>query len=364
MTLILTFLGKGGTGRTTTAIAVAKKLSRLGCRVLLTAQDPSLGWELGLPLEANPTEIEPRLYGQQFFSTALLEKGWEKVKELESQYLRSPTLKSIYGQELGILPGMDEILRLNALREKAQSRQYDVIVYDGSGDVGALRMLGVPEVADWYWRRFRQVLQDSDVVKTLLPFLQPIAGAIFSASLNFDNLADSPQSPEKFLAEGRAFLSDPQRFAAYLVTTSQLQSVMMAKHLWGGAQQIGLTVKGVLQSPLDPTLTTLDTATFAPLAVTSLPQRIGQDWESLINALPDVRELLPVPHPLSVEIAQRQVKVFLPGFDKKHVKLTQYGPEITIEAGDQRRNIALPPPLSGQPVTGAKFKDGYLIISF
>jgi anion-transporting ArsA/GET3 family ATPase len=41
MALILTFLGKGGTGRTTVAIAAAKQLSSLGQRVLLVGQDPT-----------------------------------------------------------------------------------------------------------------------------------------------------------------------------------------------------------------------------------------------------------------------------------------------------------------------------------
>ena len=63
MALIVTFLGKGGTGRTTTAIAIAKKLAMLGSRVLLAGQDPTLGWLWSVPLTPSVTVIEPNLSG-------------------------------------------------------------------------------------------------------------------------------------------------------------------------------------------------------------------------------------------------------------------------------------------------------------
>jgi HSP20 family molecular chaperone IbpA len=103
---------------------------------------------------------------------------------------------------------------------------------------------------------------------------------------------------------------------------------------------------------------------FYPLPVNHIPSKVGGDWQPLMNALPDFRQASQAPRPIAINIPERKVSLFLPGFDKKQVKLTQYGPEVTIEAGDQRRNIFLPPELSGRQVTGAKFQDGYLIISF
>ena len=103
---------------------------------------------------------------------------------------------------------------------------------------------------------------------------------------------------------------------------------------------------------------------FAPLTVTAVPECDAGEWQKIMDSLPNFRTTPEVPKPIDVDTANGQVKLFLPGFDKKQVKLTQYGPEITIEAGDQRRNITLPPSLKGKPVKGAKFQDGYLIISF
>ncbi|MBE9125272.1 MULTISPECIES: ArsA family ATPase [unclassified Coleofasciculus] len=366
MAFILTFLGKGGTGRTTIAIAAAKQLSSLGQRVLLVGQDPSpaFGLLLGATPSSEPQEVGANLKAVQLQSTLLLERSWEEVKKLEAQYLRSPTLKNVFGQELGVLPGMDTALALNAIREYDSSGNYDTIIYDGSGDQATLRMLGLPEIFSWYIRRFRQVFTESDLGKAISPFVQPVTSAILNVTWTPDDFAQQPtKQTNQILDQGRSAVADPNRVAAYVVTTGDTAALATAKYLWGSAQQVNLTVGGVLLNQIPATETLA--AEFDPLTVSALPQLSStDDWQPLIDALPDFKQAAQAPKPIIIDTSSRQVRLFLPGFDKKQVKLTQYGPEVTIEAGDQRRNIILPPQLSGQPVKGAKFQDRYLTISF
>jgi arsenite-transporting ATPase len=365
MARILTFLGKGGTGRTTIAIAAAKQFATQGKRVLLVSQDPSpaFGLFLGASVTADPHDIEPNLKAVQLQAAVLLERAWEELKKQEAKYLRTPFFKAVYGQELGVLPGMDTALALNAIREFDENGQYDVIVYDGNGDQVTLRMLGMPEVASWYARRFQQVFMDSDLAKAVSPFLQPLSAAVLNNVNWSGDIFSQPAATQatSILEQGKAALADPDRVSAYLVTTNDTSALVTAKYLWGSAQQVGLTVGGVLLNQAD--ITDSIQAEFAPLPVTFLPQSHG-DWQTLMQSLPDLTQAGQAPKPVRVDVAERKVYLFLPGFDKKQVKLTQYGPEVTVEAGDQRRNVFLPPELKGKQVTGAKFQDGYLIISF
>jgi anion-transporting ArsA/GET3 family ATPase len=365
MSFILTFLGKGGTGRTTIAIAAAKRFAAEGKRVLFIGQDASpalsLLWET--PLSAEPQDIAPGLQAMQVQTTLLLERSWEELKRQEAQYLRTPFLRAVYGQELGMLPGMDSALVLNAIREYDASGLYDVIVYDGEGDPRTLRMLAMPEILSWYIRRFRQVFADSDLGKTISPFIQPLASAVLNVNWSGDMFNQpAAQQVNNMLEQGTAAVADPHRVAAYLVTTGDRTAVATAKYLWGSAQQAGITVGGLLLNQSHE-ISALQSE-FDPLAIAPIPTRVGSDWQSVINALPDFDQATQMPRPIATNVAERKVLLFLPGFDKKQVKLTQYGPEVTIEAGDQRRNIFLPPELSGRQVTGAKFQEGYLIISF
>ena len=139
MTLILTFLGKGGTGRSTMAIAAAQKLTNEGKRVLLLSQEagPALSMLLGSDVGPAATAIGQSngltggFQAVQLQTTTLLEDNWEKLKNFEAQYLRDPFFKAVFGQELSVIPGMDDFLALNAIREYTESGQYDVIVHDG-----------------------------------------------------------------------------------------------------------------------------------------------------------------------------------------------------------------------------------------
>lgn len=365
MALILTFLGKGGVGKTTVAIAAAKQFASTRVRTLLVGDDPTPAWgmQLGANPGVDPIEIDSNLAVAQLHATVLLERSWEYAKDFEAQYLRSPILKKVYGQELGILPGMDRALTLNALRELNDSGDYDVIVYDSTGDMETLRMLGMPEVASWYLRRFQRVLAESDVGKAIAPFIQPVSSTVFNVTWTAEEVFHRKPggAAGNLLDRGREAVADPNRVAAYLVSDGVPETISAAKFFWGVAQQVGLTVGGVLLNRQTPE--TIGTR-FEPLSATVLPEITPGEWQPLIEALPDFRQASRAPRPVTVDVAARRVSLFLPGFDKKQVQLTQYGPEITIEAGDWRRNLSLPSQLSGQPVKGAKFQDGYLIISF
>jgi anion-transporting ArsA/GET3 family ATPase len=347
MSLILTCLGKGGVGKTTCTIAMARHFAAMGLRVLLVGQQPDFPVLLGKAITGTPQTIEPNLTAVWLQSTLLLEQYWDKMKGLEDQFLRGAFFKEVYGQELGILPGMDQALALSFLREQFASGNYDRLLFDGSGDLAVLRMLGMPEILGWYLRRFRQILSNSALGQAIAPFVEPILRSVLQVNSSAD-VVEQAGAMANVLTRGQEAVNDPQRVAAYLVTNASPSAVHSARYLWGSAQQVGLTIGGVLhRGEIDPTL-------FRPLPVIPVPE----NPETVAVPTADF-----APRAVRFDVVSQQVSLFLPSFDKKQVKLIQVGPEITIEAGDQRRNLFLPVELAGKQAVGAKFQEDYLVIS-
>ncbi|MCS7032153.1 MAG: ArsA family ATPase [Gloeomargarita sp. SKYG116] len=350
MTRILTWLGQAGR-RATVVATVARWFAQRQRRVLVVTHCPNtaLEAEFGGTLTAEPQDVGAGIQAVQLQSVHLLEQLWEELKALEARYVRSPFFRDVYGQELGVLPGLDSLLTLNALRLYWQSRQYDVILYDGASDRETLRMMGVPNLTEWYYRRFTDVLAASEFSRNVAPLLGPLVSAVFTGGWEQQSLDQPRQLLEELLRQGQAMVHDPKTLTAYLVTTEHPTDVENARWYWGSAQQVDVRVQGVLVSQGDgKTLA----ERFAPLPVRTLTDSL--DFDQVVD----------VPAPLEMDEEAKQIRLFLPGFRKSQVKLTQYGPGLTVEAGDQRRNIMLPVAWQGRSITSARFQEPYLTITF
>jgi len=366
MSRIITFLGDGSRERTTLVIATAKWFARQGKRVLLaTYINPSAELLLETPLSTHPQSIENNLQVVQLQTTVLLEQAWDEVKKLVATYLPDSLSDQIYPAELIILPGFDSLLTFNALRQYYQSDRYDVIIYDGRENLETLRMLGIPGGLDWYFRRFHQIFEDLDISKIANSIGGPLAAAILSANVDSQKMKEGLIQIRNWIEQGVTVVNDASQLTAYLVTHNTPEAIADTRWLWGSAQQINLTVSGVLayQGEDSNKPAELQSA-FAPLTVHSITELRDGNWEEMIQALPDFNPPISVPSPLKIDLVQRQVRAFLPGFNKKQVKLTQSGAEIVIEAGDQRRQIFLPAEMKGKPIQSGKFEEPYLVISF
>ncbi|MEO0801280.1 MAG: ArsA family ATPase [Cyanobacteria bacterium J06642_2] len=364
MSRILTFLGQGGTGLSTVAIAVAKAAAQTGRRTLLVGHQDgaSVADILGVTAPTEPEAIAANLSLVELRATALLEKGWSMVKDLEAQYVKTPFFKEIYGQELAVLPGMDSALALEALRQYDASKDYDSIVYLGAGTIETLRMFGLPEVSSWYRRRASKAFLGSDLFNALRPFAEPILRSVTNIDRPIDDLVQDMGGAKDVLEEGRTAVANRDRVLAYLVTTTDPLAQKTARFLWGSAQMVGLTVGGVAVNPGGSGA--VASADFAPLVVRELPALQGSDWSPMVDAVTPFLNVPDVPAPVAIDESARTVTLFVPGFDKSQIELSQSGPEITVTAGDQRRNVALPSSMAGSQAKGAKFQDMYLIISF
>ncbi|WP_008309395.1 ArsA family ATPase [Leptolyngbya sp. PCC 6406] len=365
MAQLLTFLGPDRTACAVASVAMARRLGQSGQRVLWASQEGS-PWSTqlwGAPVSGTPTAIAEGVQAVYLGAAPLLAHSWDVVKTLEAQYLRDPLLKQVYSQELTVLPGMDEALALNALREFDASGDYDAIVFDGRDGQTTLRMWGMPDGLDWYIRRFQELIQASELARSLSPFIQPIAGVIFSGGGGSDRWQEPLGQARTFLDAGRRAVQNPRRVLGFLVTSDQPLAIAASRYLWGSAQQVGLTVGGVLA--LESANSTELAAAFEPLPMHPLPALSDGNWDAVLAALPDVeRAIATAPRAITIDEAAGTVRLFLPGFEKSQINLTQSGPEVTIEAGDQRRNLYLPGALRNRAVRGAKFQDSYLNLSF
>ncbi|XP_031098775.1 uncharacterized protein At1g26090, chloroplastic [Ipomoea triloba] len=395
---LVTFLGKGGSGKTTSAVFAAQHYAMAGLKTYLVihSQDPTAEYLLNCKIGTSPVACNANLSAVRLETTKMLLKPLNRLKEADTRLnMTQGILEEVVGQELGVLPGMDSIFSVlelerligffgNVTQGNSQKEKFDIIIYDGMSTEEMIRMIGATSKARLYLKYLRKLAEKTDFGRLAGPSLLRFVDEAMSLSGRNSNLNGKMSSEiwdflDQTLERGSSIIAEPDKFGCYVVVDPKSSaSLASALRYWGCVIQAGAQVSGALAfaSPNDAAgLREKVDKSFSPLPYTFIPHLSVDtrlEWNHIMQdaCSEDARKLLAVTshgtriHPVKFDPTNKTVTLLMPGFDKSEIKLYQFrgGSELLVEAGDQRRAIFLPSKLQGK-VVAAKFIERSLVIT-
>jgi arsenite-transporting ATPase len=75
------------------------------------------------------------------------------IQEFLTRFMTFKGVDEAVAEEMAILPGMEELFSLLKVKGYADARAYDLVVIDCAPTGETVRMLGVPEILNFYFKR-------------------------------------------------------------------------------------------------------------------------------------------------------------------------------------------------------------------
>jgi arsenite/tail-anchored protein-transporting ATPase len=390
---ILLFTGKGGVGKTTTAAATAVRLADEGRKTLLVSTDAahSVSDTLGVDVPAQPTEIVSGLWAAQPDPQRQLDAAWRQIQRYAAGLLDRAGLDQVAADELTVLPGIEEVLALLAVRDLAVRGDWDVLVVDCAPTAETLRLLALPEALGWYLDKV------FPAQRRLARGLRPLASLLGRGDLlPPDTVFAALVALCDELASVRELLADQRTTSVRLVVTPEAVVVAEARRTFTALCLYGYQVDQVIANRVFPAgtesaasawlqgwvraqadqLATI-TDSFAGVSIQRVPYAEGEPVGlDALRAVADSIYGLPPgidPAPPGEPVEQLRVEragdefdliVSLPLAEPGEVDAARAGDELIVTVGRRRRVVSLPSGLRRCEVVGGRYADGYLRIRF
>ncbi|MGC8636221.1 MAG: ArsA family ATPase [Thermoprotei archaeon] len=384
---IIMFMGKGGTGKTSSALATGILCADKGHKTLVISTDAghSIPDALGASVGSEPTRVSDNLYAMELDARSEVEKNWGSIRDYMSAFFATKLDENL-AAELSQMPGIEELL--GVLKIEELGNQWDVMILDSAPTGQALRFLAVPEVMGRFG--FELIKLQRTATKLLKPMQSMLPVPIPDESV----YAQAEGMIEKLKRAG-AIMRDSEVSSIRLVTNPEKMAVVQTQRNFTFMNLFGFNVDMVVLNRFFPEgvgdyfsrwkqiqqdYTKTVESSFYPIPVRKV--KYFQNEVVGIDSLREMgREIYGDQDPSSVfykgkpfEIRKDEngyvLRLQIPFIAKGDVQLSQEGDMLSISVRTSvtvyDREIALPKILEGREAVSAKFdeKTSSLLIAF
>jgi arsenite/tail-anchored protein-transporting ATPase len=286
-----------------------------------------------------------------------------------------------------VLPGVEEVLALLAVREFAVDGNWDVLVVDCAPTAETLRLLALPEALGWYLQKV------FPAHRRLARGMRPIAAMIGRGEvIPPDSLFEALLRLSDELASVRDLLADPAVTSVRLVLTPESVVAAEARRTFTALALYGYCVDLVIANRVFPPgrdafrqawaraqqaqLAELRES-FAGLPVRELPYLAAEPVgvaqlramaDALYGAAPgaDPAASGATPELMTVDTEGEEfvLRMWLPLVERAAVDAARAGDDLVLTVAGHRRVLTLPSVLRRCQVVGGEFADRQLRVRF
>lgn len=383
---IILYSGKGGVGKTSLSAATGVRSAKLGHRTLVVSTDSahSLADALAVPVKGVPTRIAPQLEALEIDVNRELASHWGVIQEWLTRFMAFQGVDEAVAEEMAILPGMDELFSLLKVKAFAETGAYDVVIIDCAPTGETVRMLGVPEILNFYFKRI------FPIQRTVLRSVRPVARRVTDMPLPSDEVLGAVKLLYDQLEGMGPLLQDPRRSSIRIVLNPERMVINESQRLYTYLNLFGFPVDAVIANRVLPeeARSGYFESWVAIQAGHLAEARRSFDPLPFFEARLFDREMVGTPlleefaqdvfgdaDPTAVFFEEKAVEVKkegrcyamyirLPFAEKERIQVWSRGEELVVSVDNQRRHMLLPRTLASRRVLGAAFAEQRLRVAF